>query len=244
LLVKLQELELAIKQFEAAIAAKPHELDPLKRALDDARASATTHRKDVETLDKQRRQLEAAVTEEQYNLQKAQRKLIEVKTNKEYSAMVAEIEAFKQKITGHEDAVLHIMELTELRKQELQELDRQVKEAEQGLAEAQRRNALELAILQETLAVRRQTREEAVQQVERPALDLYIRLLSSRKGLAVVGIKNASCQGCFIALPPQLIQEVRRNDRVLTCSHCHRILYWNGETLPAPSESSASELVR
>jgi predicted nucleic acid-binding Zn-ribbon protein len=71
LLVKLQELELAIKQFEAAIAAKPHELDPLKRALDDARASATTHRKDLETLDKQRRQLEAAVTVEQSNLQKA-----------------------------------------------------------------------------------------------------------------------------------------------------------------------------
>jgi len=170
LLVKLQELELTIKQFEAAIAAKPHELDPLKRALDNARASATTHRKDLETLDKQRRQLEATVTEEQYNLQKAQRKLIEVKTNKEYSAMVAEIEAFKQKITGHEDAVLHIMELTELRRQELQELDRQVKEAEQELAEGQRRNALELAVLQETLTERRQTREAAVQQLERPAM--------------------------------------------------------------------------
>jgi predicted nucleic acid-binding Zn-ribbon protein len=244
LLVKLQELELAIKQFEAAIAAKPHELDSLTRALDDARTSATTHRKDLETLDKQRRQLEATVTEEQYNLQKAQRKLLEVKTNKEYSAMVAEIETFKQKISGHEDAVLHIMELTEQRKQELQDLDRQVNEADQSLIEGRRRNELELAVLQETLAGRRQTREEAVQQLERPAVDRYMRLLNGRKGLAVVGIKNGSCQGCFLALPPQLIQEVRRNDRVLTCSHCQRILYWSGETLPAPSESGASELVR
>jgi uncharacterized protein len=244
LLVKLQELELAIKQFEAAIAAKPHELDPLTRALDDARASATTHRKDLETLDRQRRQLEAAVTEEQYNLQKAQRKLLEVKTNKEYSAMVVEIETFKQKITGYEDAMLHSMELTELRKQELQELERRAKEAEQELDEGRRRNELELAVLQETLTGRRQTREEAVQQLERPTVDLYMRLLNGRKGLAVVGIKNGSCQGCFLALPPQLIQEVRRNDRVLTCSHCQRILYWSGETLPTPSESGASELVR
>jgi uncharacterized protein len=244
LLVKLQELELAIKQFEAAIAAKPHELDLLKRALDDARASAVTHRKELETLERQRRQLEAAVSEEQSNLQKAQRKLLEVKTNKEYAAMVAEIETFKQKIAAHEDAVLHSMELIELRRQELQELDRRVNTAEQELAEGQRRNALELAVLQETLAGRRQTREEAVQQLERPVTDLYMRLLSGRKGLAVVGIKNSSCQGCFLALPPQLIQEVRRNDRVLTCSHCQRILYWSGETLPAPSESGASELVR
>jgi len=243
-LVKLQELDLAIKQFEAAIAAKPHELDPLMRALDDARTSATKHHKDLTSLDKQRRQLEAAVTEEQDNLQKAQRKLLEVKTNKEYAAMVAEIETFKQKILSHEDAVLHLMELTELRKQELLDLDRQVHDAEQDLTEGRRRNELELAVLQETLAGRRLMREEVVQQLERPAVDLYTRLLSGRKGLAVVGIKNGSCQGCFLALPPQLMQEVRRNDRVLTCSHCQRILYWSGEMLPAPSESDASELVR
>ena len=244
LLVQLQELDLAIKRFEAAITAKPHELDPLKRTLDEARACATTHRKELEALDKRRRQCEAAVSDEQSNLEKAQRKLLEVKTNKEYAAMLAEIEAFKQKIAAHEDAALHVMELTELRKQELQDSDRQLKEAEQQLAEGRRRNELELTVLQETLAGRRQTREEAVQQLEPRVMDLYARLLSSRKGLAVVGIKNAACQGCFLALPPQLIQEVRRNDRVLTCSHCQRILYWSGETLHTPSEAGASELVR
>ena len=244
LLVKLQEVELAIKQFEAVIAAKPHELDPLMRVLDDTRVAATEHRKDLESLDKQRRQLESAIAEEQSNLQKAQRKLLEVKTNKEYSAMLAEIEAFKQKISGHEDAVLHIMELTDLRKQELQDLERRVKEAEQALTEGRRRNELELSVLQNTLTERQRLREETGRQLERPVMDLYARLLNSRKGLAVVGIKNGACQGCFLSLPPQLVQEVRRNDRVLTCSHCQRILYWSGETLHTPSESGASELVR
>ena len=244
LLVKLQEVELAIKQFEAVIAAKPHELDPLIRVLDDTRAAATEHRKDLESLDKQRRQLESAIAEEQSNLQKAQRKLLEVKTNKEYSAMLAEIEAFKQKISGHEDAVLHIMELTDLRKQELQDLERRVNEAEQALAEGRRRNELELSVLRNTLTERQRLREETGRQLERPVMDLYARLLNSRKGLAVVGIKNGACQGCFLSLPPQLVQEVRRNDRVLTCSHCQRILYWSGESLHTPSESGASELVR
>ena len=244
LLVKLQEVELAIKQFEAAIAAKPHELDPLMRALDEARASATQHRKDLETLDKQRRQLEVAIAEEQNNLQKAQRKLLEVKTNKEYAAMLAEIEAFKQKISGREDAVLHVMELIDLRKQELQDLDQRVKGAEQMLTEGRRRNEQELSVLRDTLTERQRIREETGRHLERPVIDLYGRLLNSRKGLAVVGIKNGACQGCFLSLPPQLVQEVRRNDRVLTCSHCQRILYWSGETSHMPSESGASELVR
>jgi predicted nucleic acid-binding Zn-ribbon protein len=242
-LVKLQELELAIKQFEATIAAKPQEIEPLVRALDDARSSARAQRQDLETLEKQRRQLESAVAEEQSNLQKAQRKLLEVKTNKEYSAMVVEIDTFKQKILGHEDAVLQLMELSEARKQELVDRDRQIQAAEQDLSEGQRRNELELAVLQETLAGRRQAREEAVQQLERPAVDLYTRLLNGRKGLAVVGIKNSACQGCFLTLPPQLIQEVRRKDRMLTCSHCQRILYWSGEMPSVPSEPGASELV-
>jgi len=244
LLVKLQEVELAIKQFEAVIAAKPHELDPLMRVLDDARTSATNHRKDLESLTKQHRQLESAIAEEQANLQKAQRKLLEVKTNKEYTAMLAEIEAFKQKISGHEDAVLHIMELTDLRKQELQVLERQVNEAEQALTEGRHRNDRELSALQEILVERQQIREETSRQVERPALEMYRRLLNGRKGLAVVGIKNGTCQGCFLSLPPQLVQEVRRQDRILTCSHCQRILVWSGGTVHTPSEPGASELVR
>ena len=244
ILVRLQELELAIRRFEEAIAAKPRELDPLMRVLDDARASATQHRKDLEGLERQRRQLESTIVAEQSNLQKAQRKLLEVKTNKEYTATLAEIEAFKQKISEHEDRVLQLMELIELRKQELQELDRQIVGEEQRLAECRQRNEAELVVLQHTLAERLQTRAEAMQQLDRPVTDLYQRLLNSRKGLAVVGIKNGTCQGCFLALPPQLIQEVRRSDRVLTCSHCQRILYWSGDTLPTPSEPSASELVR
>jgi uncharacterized protein len=244
LLMKLQEVELAVKQVEAVIAAKPHELDPLMHVLDETRTSATNHRKDLDTLDRQRRQLESAITEEQNNLQKAQRKLLEVKTNKEYAAMLAEIEAFKQKISGHEDAVLHIMERTDLSKQELQVLDRQVKEAEQALTEGRRRNDLELSALQNTLAEQQRVREETALQLERPVMELYGRLLNGRKGLAVVGIKNGTCQGCFLSLPPQLVQEVRRQDRILTCSHCQRILIWSGETVHTPSESGASELVR
>jgi len=244
LLVKLQEVEFAIKQFEAVIAAKPHELDPLMHVLDTTRASATNHRKDLEALDKQRRQLETAIAEEHANLQKAHRKLLDVKTNKEYAAMLAEIEAFKQQISGHEDAVLHLMELTDHRKQELQILDRQIEEAEQALTEGRRRNDQELSSLQDILAERQRLYEETARQVERPVLNLYRRLLNGRKGLAVVGIKNGTCQGCFLSLPPQLVQEVRRQYRILTCSHCQRILFWSGETMHTPSEPGASELVR
>jgi predicted nucleic acid-binding Zn-ribbon protein len=244
LLMRLQELELAIRRFEEAIAAKPHELDPLIQALDAARASATHHRKALEALDKQRRQLESTIQEEQANLQKAQRKLLDVKTNKEYAAMLAEIESFKQRIAAHEDTILQLMEQAEACKQELLGLEEQISGAERRLAEGRRRNEAELSVLQQTLTERQEARTQALRCLDRPLTGLYQRLLSSRKGLAVVGIKNGTCQGCFLALPPQLMQEVRRNDRILTCSHCQRILFWSEQGMPSPPESSTSELVR
>jgi predicted nucleic acid-binding Zn-ribbon protein len=237
-------LELAIKRFEEAIAAKPHELDPLMRACDEARAATARHRKEVEDLDRQRRQLEAEISREQYNLQKAQRKLLEVKTNKEYAAMLSEIEACKRKISEYEDTVLQSMELTELHRQQWQELDRQTAEEERKLAEGRRQNEAELAVLQKVLAERRQQCEEAMSQLDHAVRDLFLRLLDLRRGLAVVGIKDGACQGCFVTLPPQLIQDVRRNDRIITCSYCHRILYWNAEAHASASASEASELVR
>jgi predicted nucleic acid-binding Zn-ribbon protein len=244
LLVTLQELEVAIKRFEEAIAAKPRELDPLMRARDEAQAAVAKHRKELEEIDKQRRQLEGEIAQEQYGLQRAQRKLLEVKTNKEYAAALVEIDTLKQKISSHEDKVLQLMELAELRRQQVQDLDRQVKHQEQRLAEGRRQNEAELAVLQKSLAERRHSREEALQQLDRPVLELYLRLLNSRKGLAVVSIKNSACGGCSLTLPPQLIQEVRRGDRVITCSHCQRILYWNREGQPSPAELGASEWVR
>ncbi len=243
-LVKLQEHEHAIQKGEEAIAAKPREIEPLARRRDEVRATLAERRKALEDFDRRRRQLESEITQEQYNLQKAQRKLLEVKTNKEYSAMLTEIETIKQKISAHEDAVLQLMELAEVGKEELQDLTRQAEEQELKLAEALRRNEAELAVLQEILAEKRHMREEAMRQVDRPLRELFVRLLSSRKGLAVVGIKNGACQGCFLNVPPQLVQEVRRNDRVLTCSHCQRILYWSAEIHQPPSESGAPELVR
>lgn len=243
LLVRLQELESAMQRLDEAVAAKPQEIEALTRTRDEMRDTITKHRRELEDLDKQRRRLESEVAQEEYNLQKAQRKLRDVKTNKEYSAMLVEIETVKQKISVREDSMLQLMELAEDCKGELHEAEHRLIREEHKLAEEHRQKETELAMLQQVLAEKRHLREETMSHVERSLLDLYQRLLSARKGLAVVAIKDGACQGCFLNTPPQLVQEVRRNDRVLTCSHCHRILYLTLEMGQPSLDSGAPELV-
>ena len=67
----------------------------------------------------------------------------------------------------------------------------------------------------------------------------YERLKSTRKGLAVVALKNGACQGCRLALPPQLIADLRKNEKLLTCTYCHRMLFWpvSEPAMPSPGGS-------
>jgi len=51
-------------------------------------------------------------------------------------------------------------------------------------------------------------------------------LLTKRDGLAVVPINDSVCQGCYMALPPQQVNEVRKADKLNLCPTCQRILYY------------------
>jgi predicted nucleic acid-binding Zn-ribbon protein len=82
-------------------------------------------------------------------------------------------------------------------------------------------------VLGRSLADLRETRKAQASRLDSGLLQQYTRLAKSR-GVAVVAVKDGSCTGCGIALPPQTYSEVRRNDRMFTCSSCNRIIYFAG----------------
>ena len=54
-------------------------------------------------------------------------------------------------------------------------------------------------------------------------------LLSKRAGLAVVRTVDGVCQGCYMSIPPQQFNEVRKGDRLMACPTCQRMLYFQEE---------------
>jgi predicted nucleic acid-binding Zn-ribbon protein len=56
----------------------------------------------------------------------------------------------------------------------------------------------------------------------------YERIAKAKEGIAVAPIKKSSCGGCFSAIPPQKIVEIRELNRLFTCEYCGRILVWTG----------------
>jgi uncharacterized protein len=69
-------------------------------------------------------------------------------------------------------------------------------------------------------------REALSKQIEARLSKLYHTLKEKRRGVGVVNVKHETCQGCFLNIPPQMFNEVQKNNALIQCPNCNRILYW------------------
>ena len=183
----------------------------------------------IESLEKTRRQKEGHLNLEQEKIKKAEGKMSEVKTNKEYQAMLSEIDTIKEANSRIEEEILQIMdEIDELKK------DLSKREKEVGITlekiETERRRLEEQVAYDDKIWNEQTERKEALsKQIESKLLKLYNTLKEKRHGVGVVNVKNETCQGCFVHVPPQMFIEVQKSNALIRCPNCNRILYWDGD---------------
>ena len=225
-LQELQGLDTRIVGLERKAGAIPgriqtidDELQRTKVAVDAGRAKRDQNRKDIR------------LKEKDVEVQRAQRAkleamLYEVKTNKEYSAVLTEIETSRVEKDRLEEEILALMEMGERLEPEIAEGDARLRRQTEDAAAQKRAATEELRALEGDLQVARGERESLARDIPRDLLTQYDRLLKGRGGLAVALVgANGICGGCRVTLTPQRFQEVRQSSQILTCENCGRILY-------------------
>ena len=227
-LVELQRLDSEIAEVEAAAAAIPGVIRRIEEQLMKAKAALDAVTAETDRMMKLRRQQERELEEVTDQLKKRQSRLFEIKTNQEYSAVLKEIEGLKHKVSILEEVILVLLDQIEVELKARAEEEQRVRSSEaEALRDTQRKEA-ELRQLRGRLSELQGARKGRSKNVESSLLQQYLRLLKSRAGLAVAPARDGSCEGCHVALTPQLYNEVRRNEEILTCERCGRILYWRG----------------
>jgi predicted nucleic acid-binding Zn-ribbon protein len=233
LLWELQKIDEALEKVRADRELLPLEIGRLEEKLKIEKEKIQKDRERVETLEKARRQKESHLVEEQDRIRKTEGKGFEVKTNKEYQAFLTELEGAKESSGREEEEILGLMsEIEEGR----QTLLRREKEVVSRLAEieAEKKTLQEKAARGERVWKERQGRSEALaKQVDKALYKLYNTIKEKRQGVAMVGVWQEICQGCFVNVPPQLYIEVQKNTGMVRCPNCSRILYWVPEEKPA-----------
>ncbi|HID94880.1 MAG TPA: hypothetical protein EYP53_02330 [Candidatus Latescibacteria bacterium] len=226
-LLDLQDIDSRIDKLKRLKTEYPGEISALQSELELSRKSLEDQKERERELEKERRHFERELEVANIQLKKHQARLDEVKTNKEYEALQREIRIWENNVSENETQVLRTMaELEELSlkiENESQEFERIKSEKENRIDEL----TLKLSSVEQELSIYRQKRDEAIEGLGKRLLSSYERIRRGRGGMAVVPIRRGACGGCFKQIPPQKVVEIKRNERLITCENCGRILVWD-----------------
>jgi uncharacterized protein len=227
-LVQLQQLDKTIQRVLVNAKENPKKIEQISLETQEVEGNLKIFLQERDEIKKQRRDLEREVEALDEKIKKSQVKLMEVKTNKEYRAMLTEIDESKKNKVGKEDLLLEFLE----RLEEGVEKEKVLKKAlETNIAEAKLKKAdLEQKAqgFEKELTRLERERKDLTALIESALLRQYEFLRDRLKGVAVAEAKEASCLSCHMQIPPQMFNELHRQDRIITCPSCLRILYLSG----------------
>ena len=236
-LIHLQQLDLTIDRLRKRIDEIPTAQQALDARLADHTARVDAAKERVAANQTARREIDKQLAELNTRLSKFKNQLMEVKTNKEYQAMQKEMGHAQEEIGSHETRMLERMEEADGLAAALKAAEAALK-TEQGVIAADRTKLdAERAADQKELDTFTAERAAVAAQVSPDAMRIFERVAHGRKGIAVAEARDGICVVCHVRLRPQVFNEVRRNDQLIQCDSCTRILYY----VPlAPAADAAS----
>jgi predicted nucleic acid-binding Zn-ribbon protein len=225
-LVAVAKVDTTLTESRGELTRLPEKLLRAEQAfakIEDAERKSIS---DFEEKQKERRHLEAALQDDEAKFKKFKGDLMQAKSNKEYQACQKEIDIMKSKIDGEEERLLGLMD----------ELDdhRADHDAEwRKLAEEKAAKQKDIDVIKERMALLEneinnlETKKPGYLNEIDPSLKKrYERILANLGTVAVTRVEGEGCGGCGAQQPPQLIVEIRRNEKVILCQACGRILLY------------------
>ena len=225
-LVKLQQIETETVQIKSALNDVSKRLEDLDSEVKIFEQTIEEQEHIINDLKKQYRDYESNIQLNLEKEQKIQAKLRSVKNNKEYQALLKEIEDVRGKNSETEDKMIEFldrMDITETiiatKKDEYINIFERAKSEKESIkqnAEARKKRLAELDM----------ESAEVSGLVDPEFLKRYLIIKEQDPGeLAVVPVKDAVCHGCNVNIPPQLYNELFRCDSLRFCPNCQRIIY-------------------
>jgi predicted nucleic acid-binding Zn-ribbon protein len=232
-LIALQRLDSAAQDAQRRLAEEPERLRGFDARLETARQRVASAKERLAENQNARRAIEKDVAVHQGRLSKFRDQLMGVKTNVEYQAMQKEIGFAQAEVKALEDKILeHMLEADELaaamKKAEA------ALASEQKLVDAERRTlAGELSDLKTLFERVTKERTDVIASLNPQAFATFDLVSKRRNGVALAEAREGICTICHVRLRPQIFNNVRKNDQIIQCDSCQRILYF----IPAPPPS-------
>jgi len=241
LVIRLQEIDNQLAALQKEIAALPKHTAEIEKKLVSRERKLEADRAALSANQKERKKCEGDIQVEEQKVSKLKDQTLQAKTNEQFRAFQNEIEFCQKEIRRFEDRILELMG-------ESEPLDRNVKAAEGALkneraqVEAEKQQAQERTRAAEASAQSlRQDRAAVVSEITPAVYQRYQRVCKMRRGIGIAEAVEGRCAACNMTLRPQFLQDLKRDDQVMACESCNRIMYYNP---PVVVEDLADEAAR
>jgi predicted nucleic acid-binding Zn-ribbon protein len=234
-LIRLQSIDLSIQSLRAGIDKFPGISKALDEKLKAAQVAVEKAKEKAKSNQSSRRKLEIDISAIESKISKYRDQMMAVKTNEEYRALQHEIEHAQQAIRKVEDEILNLMMEAETGQSDLKAAEEQLKEDQQKVhgerTKLEEENKRNLGALESYVKERKEIEASLPQDLT----SRYERVRKFRGGIGVAAARNEVCEICQVRIRPQVFQEIRKNDQIIACDACQRILY-HPENLDHPFE--------
>jgi predicted nucleic acid-binding Zn-ribbon protein len=239
MLARIQEKDRGLEELRQEILEGPKRIQVNEREMEWFEQKLDAEKSRIEEIEKLQRQYEADVEDRIERVKKSKTRLLSITNNKEYQAVLKEIEEIGRAVEDKEDKILGCMEEKEKLRQSFEleakeiaimrkQVEKEVEVIKNGMDDARKR------ILEEE-----KERADIAKKVDSGILNIYERLRIRKGGIVLSQVVDATCSGCNMNIPPQMYNELQRRDALKFCPNCERIIYWengNGAATQSMSE--------
>ena len=231
-LIALQEIDTKIFAVNRMIDSFPSKIAAVELPFRESQVAFDEIKRQLESLERKKRDKESALEDIGAKIGKLKSRTTEIKTNKEYQALLTEIESVEKDRFALEDEILVIME-------EMEAVSQQTKlEEAKYKVNKEKIDALKKEIEQEKLSAEKElqglkeTRSGIADTIDKEAYKEYRDLADLYNVYIVVEAKDEICQGCNMNIPPQMFVELKKNEEIVHCPQCRRIIYFRNSSEP------------
>ena len=225
MLLSLQQLDDKLSAFGQKKREIPERIQSMTRAFEDEKKQLEDDQQRLKEASLRQRSLEKQLQESAEGRKNKQKKLLEVKTNEEYKALLKEIEYAKQADSATEDGILVVFEEIDALEQTIKEKEKSIRESESKLKQETLNLEREGVEVDKENQILQGERKKVAAELDPAVLRDYEKIRLKRAGQAVVTVQKEVCPGCHMQVPPQTINEVLQTGEIRHCQYCRRILY-------------------
>ena len=226
-LIQLQEIDSELKKLNDLLGDLPAKVNDLRQEETNLEQAVTDGESRLKEIELELSKMELSETEFKEKIARHKEQLYLVTNNKQYDALMHEIDHLKEELDQQETRDLELREEQSILQEDTkskamnlgtlrEDLRVRVEKLEQMIAEsAEKKAALEAR------------RVEQIGTINSNIIARYERISQARDGLAVVNVEGTACGGCGSVVPPQIVAEIKSGKGVHTCYVCSRFLFWS-----------------